>query len=227
MLRAILIFFCCLPSPFVHAECKEGRLGAVYEWTIRPVKEPEQAGAFTLWRSNNRVAYQFSETGITELWERMRDGRTRLVRLFDEEKRGIEYTASETGLDSDTDWQKKYQLLPQVFLESMVTGAESGQDCARKRGYSKTDGDIRIQLTWLENLRLVESYTLQKPGVEVRWTLKRVEDNPARVNQAFQSRENYQLTDYADIGDNESDPFLLKMIQLGHRTRSGVHEHQH
>lgn len=227
MLRAILIILCSLASSFVHAECNEGRLGAVYEWTVKPEDGPEQTRVFTLWRSGNQAAHQFSETGITELWERMSNGRTRLVRYFDGRKRGIEYSAAETGLDNDADWQKKYQLLPQAFLESMDPGAESGLGCGLKHSYSRKDGNILIQLTWLKNLGLVETYALRKPGLVVNWTLKRVEDEPAKINAIFQSRENYQLTDFADIGDNESDPFLLNFVHLGHKPNNRVHGHAH
>ena len=35
------------------------------------------------------------------------------------------------------------------------------------------------------------------------------------MNVNFALWQQYELTDYADIGDNESDPFLAKMINLG------------
>ena len=39
--------------------------------------------------------------------------------------------------------------------------------------------------------------------------------NQQKVQVEFAKWDNYQTTDYADIGDNESDPFLAKMINLG------------
>jgi len=38
---------------------------------------------------------------------------------------------------------------------------------------------------------------------------------PKKIEEFFRIRGSYQTTDYADIGDNESDPFLLKMMNLG------------
>ena len=35
------------------------------------------------------------------------------------------------------------------------------------------------------------------------------------IKQKFAVWDRYQTTDYADVGDNESDPMLAKMIKLG------------
>ena len=46
------------------------------------------------------------------------------------------------------------------------------------------------------------------------WTLQDVNYN-ADTNTFFAKRESYQSTDYADIGDDHTDPFLTKMVNQG------------
>ncbi len=57
--------------------------------------------------------------------------------------------------------------------------------------------------------------TITQGDKKSHWKLQKIERNQDVINQFFAQRANYQSTDFADIGDNESDPFLIKMINLG------------
>ena len=46
------------------------------------------------------------------------------------------------------------------------------------------------------------------------WTLTNA-DYEADVSNFFAKRVDYQATDYADIGDDHTDPFLTKMVTQG------------
>ncbi len=48
-----------------------------------------------------------------------------------------------------------------------------------------------------------------------RWVLVSLESDEDKVGDRFAAWDSHDTTDFADIGDNESDPFLLKMINLG------------
>jgi hypothetical protein len=82
----------------------------------------------------------------------------------------------------------------------------------------------------MPSVNMVKSLTETTPGMTREWQLKEMVTEDAAVKAAFELRDDYETTDYADIGDNESDPFLLKMINLGHISHgaSGFYdEHGH
>lgn len=56
---------------------------------------------------------------------------------------------------------------------------------------------------------------ISKPQLTQTLTLDKVKFDKAAVMQQFANWDSFQTTDYADIGDNEGDPFLAKMINLG------------
>jgi hypothetical protein len=49
----------------------------------------------------------------------------------------------------------------------------------------------------------------------VNWQLAEVTYDNKMIQQQLDTFSAYQSTDFADIGDNESDPFFRKMINLG------------
>jgi len=57
--------------------------------------------------------------------------------------------------------------------------------------------------------------SIAKPQLTQTLTLGTVDFKKAQIQQQFALWDAYQTTDYADIGDNEGDPFLAKMINLG------------
>lgn len=48
-----------------------------------------------------------------------------------------------------------------------------------------------------------------------RWILVSLESDEDKVGDRFAAWDSHATTDFADIGDNESDPFLMRMINLG------------
>ena len=78
----------------------------------------------------------------------------------------------------------------------------------------KKDGKT-ISLKWLPHYRLIKSFSKETEVGKSSWILEDKIIDPKQIKKAFTAWENYQTTDYTDIGDNESDPFLMKMINLG------------
>lgn len=81
-------------------------------------------------------------------------------------------------------------------------------------GFSE-DGPFAQRLALLEALCADEAYTYVEDQVRFIWRRTEVVTDPEAVMTAFEDRSRYASTDYADIGDNESDPFLLRMVNLG------------
>lgn len=77
------------------------------------------------------------------------------------------------------------------------------------------DGPVAERLALFEALCDEGDATLQRGGTLTVWRRLEIVSDPTSAQAAFDRRASYASTDYADIGDNESDPFLLRMINLG------------
>ena len=170
-----------------------------------------QAQQFTLWRTPHQVAEQGSE--LVEVWQQLSNQQIRPIRYFQAHQRGIEYQPSE--VQGEQDWSTKYQLVSDDFIAKMTLKSEQGEGCEQLQNYQLVQGDTKIELAWLVNKKLVSSMRISKPQLTQTLTLEKVKFDKAAVMQQFANWDSFQTTDYADIGDNEGDPFLAKMINLG------------
>lgn len=173
----------------------------------------------TIWRQKDRVAHQYPEREITEIWSLQKNQRIKLLRQFDTHQRGIEYTSAEIK-SHRMNWSSKYQLIPGKFKNQLTKTHTEQKDCWTVEYYTNpptSDENTKQQITlaWIPELQLMQKLALISDQGTKIWTLKKVQQNAATIQQAFNRWDNYYLTDYADIGDNESDPFLMKMINLG------------
>lgn len=169
----------------------------------------------TLWRSGNRVLQEIQDRQIAELWELTANGGLHLVRYFDAYQRGIEYLPGDFRGEIRGVWEQKHRLLPTSFLEGMTLESERHEDAFTLRRYATTTGDVRLTLDWLAEPALPRHYVRASAEERIEWQLVEMIGDTNRIRAAFAARESFQTTDYADIGDNESDPFLVKMINLG------------
>ncbi len=212
------VFPMVLMSSAAYAECTvdDKVLAANYQIESGDGRVMHQQ-TMTLWRNHNQVAHEYSDSHITELWERLSNGMLRLERHFDEYQRGIEYHPLEINAGKGAyDWDVKSQLISDQLLAHMTKGTESGKGCDYVEVYSLQNADKTVMLEWMPHQRLIKSYREESDHRVIQWRLSSTEYDEKKVSQAFIERAHYSTTDYADIGDNESDPFLLKMINLGH-----------
>ena len=171
---------------------------------------------FVFWRNKGEVAYQYPDKKITEIWNQQSNGRIRPIRYFDEYQRGIEYQANEVGGDKESrEWSEKFQLISNAFKDSMVLEKTSGTGCERLEFYIKKDQHQTYRMAWSPSLALPVEYKEMSVHRTFRMQLVKQVTHSETVNTFFTVRGAYQTTDYADIGDNENDPFLLGMINLG------------
>ena len=165
------------------------------------------------YRNHNKVAYQYPQTGISEVFNRITDQRMLLQRYFDKYQRGIEYQPNE--VKGKQSWQTKYQMVSPTALANMQKIAQRGSGCQQEHDYQQQFGETSITLTWLPELHLVKHYQLTDKHHQITWQLAELVQDPKKVTAYFKEKRSYLLTDYADIGDNEQDPFLAKMINQG------------
>ncbi len=188
---------------------------AVYSETRQQANGHSDSRQVTLHRNPQQSAISYSNTGITELWEQSADKRLRLVKYFDDEKRGIEYEAYEIKLSRLEDWSSKRQLIADALIAEMVLQSSTGTGCDRVETYTLTTPDTRLQLSWYPEKKLMKKYQIDKGAARFVWELQESHRNNTVINNYFNAISHYQTVDYTDVGDNESDPFLMKMINLG------------
>ncbi len=198
-----------------NTQCPAAQLIADYEMNVSDGEHTQHAH-LTLVRKGDDVIQQTEGEPVSMWWHKTRDNRLALTRLFDSEAHAIEYQPADIkngkGL---AEWEQKYQLLPMAVLESMTKVAVSGEGCARKETYQQKTADDTLTVEWLPEQQLVSAYVYQKGSHTVHWTLRDTRFDRQAVEAIYAAKSVYQTVDYADIGDNESDPFIRKMIKLG------------
>ena len=215
----IMVFFVSsLANAGSRSECDidASVIAGNYKISIEQGDRAASVSSLNIWRRDNEVAHQHSDRKITEIWNKLSNDRIRVVRYFDAHKHGIEYQADEIGAGEGlNEWSKKAQLISQSFKQSMHLDKVEGYACDRLEYYTKNTSQKNISMVWSPSLSLPVEYKEIGPGKLVEMhLLKRITDKK-QINNFFTLRESYKSTDYADIGDNESDPFLSNMINLG------------
>ncbi|MDF1691324.1 MAG: hypothetical protein P1U47_03050 [Zhongshania sp.] len=220
-------------SPFAYsAKNCDANMPVSAQYTIRIHTAKTQANTVTnmgLWRSGNSVAEQYPAKKVTEIWERNHVNTIKLNRYFDAHERGIEYAPSDIkGLRNDDDWSMKRQLIANSLLAKMTLNKKIGKGCEREEIYTLHDDTQLITLTWLPASQLVKNYQRELNGQLTVWALTNKSSDSKMIKAFFDKYLNYQTTDYADIGDSESDPFIRKMINLGFidHGSSGIYDAQ-
>lgn len=202
-------------SGTVAETCVTDSLSAHYQISV---ERGEQAvtKSLVLYRHQGLIAHHFADKNITEIWERNHRGHARVTRFFEPEQRGIEYASNEVGgAENDDDWSAKAQLIADSRIAAMKLVASNGQGCERSETYRFNTDKGHTELQWLPEQRLIQSLELVHGEHYEHWQLLKVSRDTAAIAKYFNQRFSYQTTDYADIGDNESDPFLMNMIRLG------------
>ncbi len=217
MHRFLFLILCSVCSHATYAGCALDRqtLGARYTVVFTDAKGVSQESEVTIWRMKSRVLWEYPLSGIAESWHRNVREQLQLVRYFDQYDRGIEYYPADMPAYDPQSWERLWQLVPAAELESLEAGATHGDKCQLERGYSGTGHGLEVSGAWLGAAGLPSRWKTRATGASSSWQLKELVTDAKAVAQAFDSREHYQLIDYADIGDNESDPLLLKMASLG------------
>jgi hypothetical protein len=235
MIRKLIIFALLLGVGIHgHAQCDLplAPMGALYEIAEENRATGKiQKSHLNIWRRGGQVAYEFPELGVTEIWSRAPTQGMYLVRYFDQHSRGIEYQPGELGYAHPANaWQDKQQLVATALLDSLNPVGSEGAGCELVESYTGKSRDAVVALKWLPQLRLPRDLQVETPASAQHWQLLETVRSPQRIDAVFASRQKYATTDYADIGDNESDPFLMKMIRMGfieHGSHGFYDEHGH
>jgi hypothetical protein len=178
-----------------------------------------QALELILVRNGNEVAHQYPQTGITESWQLNQAEQIKSVRFFDKHARAIEYQPNErVHGKTESDWSYRNQLISDSLMNKFTTTKVSNEDCKRLESKTYTNNQITMELTWLSELRIVNTFTIkdkQSGTILESWSLQSIQLSSDQINSFFNTRHAYLATDFADIGDDHTDPFLTNMMNLG------------
>lgn len=217
MLKFLFLLF--VTTGFVQAEeCTQSpeHLAATYQFKKMTSGNAEKH-ILTLWRNGKRLAHENPEKRMTAIWEQGFDGRLRLVRSFDVDNRGIEYQPSEVKVyDQEAYWSQLNHLISPEHFQNWEMIKSNGKGCELVQTYALKSDHEATQITWMPTSKLVISLSQKTDTHNIEWKLVKVIRDKNLISRAFENWDSYHMTDYADIGDNESDPFLLKMMNLGH-----------
>lgn len=167
---------------------------------------------FELHRYNNRVMQRDINQGVNDIWSK-NGNRLSLNRAFEQYQHTIEYQSNE--LRYQPKWQDVFHLVAIPDLNTMQLIGKKHSGCQLEQHYVHKTKTSTYQLVWLPKLQLVKFFELKSATMTRQWSLINYQDNVEQITSLFNEYARYQSTDYADVGDNESTPFLAAMINQG------------
>ncbi|REL28484.1 hypothetical protein DXX93_19210 [Thalassotalea euphylliae] len=180
----------------------------------------------TLLRKGNRVAHYNPEQKVANIWYLNRHKQQQLTRVFERYQQGIEYQADE--LKAQQQWHYVRTLVDHALLASMSHQKASGAGCQRLEHYTLATATHEFQLQWLPALALPQSLVVTDKQTHQTSRLQLVDiEYGDKVVEQFTVWDALPTTDYADVGDNENNPFLAKMINQGFSGSPNAHAHHH
>jgi hypothetical protein len=218
MFRILTVLFLYFFTISAHAECALDplALGARYVVTTTSESGVQNETELVLWRKKSRVLWESPLAGFAESWHRNARNQLQLVRYFDGHQRGIEYFPADMPGEGIHSWERLWQVVPSAQREGLTMRALAGEDCRRLQEYAGREMGREVRGDWLPVAQLPVRWEERETNRTRTWLLKELITDEQRVTQAFKSRDTYQLVDYADIGDNESDPSLMKALNAGY-----------
>ncbi len=207
-------------TPTVYAEkCLElpeevDEFGATYTST----SEAEQT-TWDLWLSKERITYSYPDRQLADIWYRISvqpKERIAKERWFLKHKRFVEYEP----VDLETTRQAlSWQRLRTLHLPEALTDHPNAvrYRCLDAERHTFEDGNVLVNATYLPALNLIAELTVRRT-IDARLVRhEQLQDiRPRKASQAFYAkRDALAGLDFADIGDNEADPFVKAGIASG------------
>ena len=177
------------------------------------IQQNDTSKQLNVWRSGSTVAYQNLNARVTDYWTKSANDRLKLVRLFDSYEKGIEYEAKNYG--NKISWENLFHKFAPQRLASMQLIQTQGVGCNKVEFYQQDTKGQTVEVEWLPEYQIAKRVSVQSKANSSALLLTELVTDSKIVAKQFAHWDSYYLTDYVDIGDNESDPFLSKMINMG------------
>ena len=176
---------------------------------------PQGKNSLNYYRMKDKVAFEYLNQGVTEIWTKTQSDKAFLIRGFNLDKRGIEYEVIDLSMENkSSSWEKKKNIMHPDNFDFDNGFVEKSQGCSLWH-YAKSTKNREIKMVWNDKKSILVSLEVKDAGqVTYNYVLEKLENIKGEKNHITRV-QGYDRTDFADIGDNESDPFFRKMINLG------------
>ncbi|OAI27806.1 MULTISPECIES: hypothetical protein [Methylomonas] len=178
------------------------------------------AVVWRFWRDGRQIVMERPQLGLGELWQR--DGKALIHRkLYHNDRRAIEFQEDDLKmLGNKPAWQKLALLVDPAVLARLAVGGEEWLDGKPVREYRGTAAGAEWHVVIRLDLGLPVLIERTADGTAEHTELLNAYPLSGAPWQPTAS-ETYEIIDYADLGDKEYDPFVIKVQrQMGH-------EHHH
>lgn len=204
-----------MPSLATSSSADDGAAPAVvcrFELSVTSAAgHPPRRQTWLFWREPARVETRTADGG--ELWWRDARGVVYYQRLFHQQRRLIEYTPVDLrALGAIPNWARLAHLIdPKLLgaeLKRIASTTALGRPAVRYRGDVR---GVRHEILWLTQEQLPARMRLRHGERTVTIWLKEIHPIE-RSRWPRANTDTYVVTDYADIGDDEADPFLRRLL---------------
>lgn len=189
-------------------------LAARYEETRRVSGTDEKLEDWYFARRKEQV--ETARKNYAEVWQRDERGELTLTRVFQQDRKLIQYTSGELRTQRRMkDWVALNSVIdPRQYaaLKQIGTGSILGRNALR---YAGEIGEERIELLWLAEEALAAKLTRSGAnGSSLTLELKELRAAPdPNWPLASQTKiDQYAALDGADLGDMEYDPFVKRVL---------------
>lgn len=172
-----------------------------------------QQGTLQLLRSHAQTAYYNPANGVGEWWDFKQASHPNFYRVFSQQQRRIDYYTGDLRTLNIHVSQTEIESFAANNLRQQLTLVGDGA-CADSQRYQGDYQGVHYELLWSNSLQLPLSLSTRRNDRTQQWQATAVLSGE-QITQQLQQWQQFTDTDYADIGDNETDPFLAQMINQG------------
>lgn len=176
-----------------------------------------QSSRLLIWRDYQQVLQQLPDKKMATYYYKATPNTLQSIRLFDEFQTGIEYQKNELSNmgRSVASWEEHTQLINDALLKQLRLERVETDECDTLMHYSGELNGHRYKVSWLKKQKLIKFYQDESDQKLINITLIKKDNDPKIIADTFSHYLNFNMVDFADIGDNENDPFIAKMIRQG------------
>ena len=211
------------PVPQLDLAQSPPPVAAEFRTTVESAQGSKSSVQWRFWRSHDRIERENPVAKSGDLW--VRDDRTLFhTRLYHADRRGIEYRSEDLQiLNAAPDWAALATLLDPRLVGALHERESGWRDGYPYRRYTGAIGEVAWDIT-------VRTDQMLPTRIERRSADRQVET--VELLRSFEfgrspwqpaASADYDILDYADLGDHERDPFVMRV----QAEEGGGHLHGH
>jgi hypothetical protein len=101
-----------------------------------------------------------------------------------------------------------------------------GNACSQIQKLEGRYAEASYQVLWMPAWQLAVYISARSSTHYTTWRVEEVNKDARKIERQLQRYAAYRMTDFADIGDNESDPFFVSMMNSGYISFATSSAHQ-